>query len=121
MTAVVPAALFGELASGSKFCLDNPKILTMIMKFALVSAIGQSFIFYTIANFSPLVCTTVTTTRKVFSVLLSIFLKGHSMTPVGWSGVGIASMGILSELQDKSGKKHGHAEKEADKKGGKKK
>eukprot|EP00968_Pinguiococcus_pyrenoidosus_P029219 scaffold8416_cov267-Pinguiococcus_pyrenoidosus.AAC.3 len=44
-------------------------------RFAACSAFGQSFIFYTIANFDPLVCTTVTTTRKIFSVLLSIVLK----------------------------------------------
>ena len=62
---------------------------------------GQSFIFYTIATFDPLVCTTVTTTRKIFSVLLSIFLKGHSLPPAGWAGVALASAGILAEAAGK--------------------
>ena len=44
-------------------------------------------IFYTIANFDPLVCTTVTATRKIFTVLLSIFTKGHAMNQQGWAGI----------------------------------
>lgn len=39
-----------------------------VFQFAACSAIGQSAIFFTIANFDPLICTTVTTTRKIFSV-----------------------------------------------------
>jgi len=116
ITALVLSLALGELTTGTKFCLENPKVLTMILKFALCSAFGQSFIFYTIANFDSLVCTTVTTTRKVFSVLLSIFLNGHSMSPVGWTGLTIASLGILSELQDKSKGGHHGAEKKTEKK-----
>ena len=43
-----------------------------VANFCLCSALGQSAIFFTLANFDPLVCTTVTTTRKIFSVLLDI-------------------------------------------------
>ncbi len=84
---------------------SNPEVLSKIIKFALCSAVGQSFIFFTIANFDPLVLSTVTTTRKIFSVLLSIFLKGHSLSMVGWSGIALACGGIMSELVVKSGGK----------------
>jgi UDP-galactose transporter B1 len=46
-------------SSGLQFCLNNPLILQKILYFSICSAIGQSFIFFTIANFDPLVCTTV--------------------------------------------------------------
>lgn len=105
LTAAVFALFLGELTSGVNFMMANPIIFNKILKFAVCSAIGQSFIFYTIANFDPLVCTTVTTTRKVFSVLLSIFLNGHALDSVGWFGLALASGGILSELLDKSGHK----------------
>jgi len=106
--AVVISLFFGEINSGIDFCVKNPIMLEKILKFSVCSAIGQSFIFYTIANFDPLICTTVTTTRKVFSVLLSIFLNGHQLSRDGWFGIGLASLGILSELQDKSSsKEHG--------------
>eukprot|EP00542_Grammatophora_oceanica_P017425 CAMPEP_0194028574 /NCGR_PEP_ID=MMETSP0009_2-20130614/2503_1 /TAXON_ID=210454 /ORGANISM="Grammatophora oceanica, Strain CCMP 410" /LENGTH=319 /DNA_ID=CAMNT_0038668001 /DNA_START=295 /DNA_END=1254 /DNA_ORIENTATION=- len=109
LTATVIATLLGEMKTGATYCAENPEIMTKIVKFALCSAVGQSFIFYTIANFDPLVLSTVTTTRKIFSVMLSILLKGHSLSMVGWSGIALACSGILSELQAKmSGKKHAH-------------
>jgi len=110
-TAVVVALALGEFTSGLAYCASNPEILPMIVKFSLCSAVGQSFIFYTIANFDPLVLSTVTTTRKIFSVLLSIFMKGHSLSLTGWSGIGLACLGIVSELQAKAsgkGKSHSH-------------
>jgi solute carrier family 35 (UDP-galactose transporter), member B1 len=105
LTAVVLAFGLGEVASGTSFLLNNAGMLEKVFKFAVCSAVGQSFIFYTISNFDPLVATTVTTTRKVFSVLLSIFLNGHAVGPQGWVGIGLASTGILSELLDKTGEK----------------
>jgi UDP-galactose transporter B1 len=102
LTAIVIAVGLGEIQSGMAFCSANPEILTKIIKFSVCSAVGQSFIFYTIANFDPLVLSTVTTTRKIFSVLLSIFLKGHSLSVTGWSGIALACAGIISELGSKS-------------------
>lgn len=109
LVAAAIALYLGELQTGVAYCMNNPVILNKIMKFAVCSAIGQSFIFFTISNFDPLVCTTVTTTRKVFSVLLSIFLNGHPMSTQGWAGIGLASAGILSELQGGGHKKHDDA------------
>eukprot|EP00559_Dactyliosolen_fragilissimus_P008421 CAMPEP_0184863546 /NCGR_PEP_ID=MMETSP0580-20130426/11556_1 /TAXON_ID=1118495 /ORGANISM="Dactyliosolen fragilissimus" /LENGTH=321 /DNA_ID=CAMNT_0027361939 /DNA_START=265 /DNA_END=1230 /DNA_ORIENTATION=- len=109
LTAIVISFGLGEFTTGIDFCLANPEILSKIVKFSACSAIGQSFIFYTIANFDPLVLSTVTTTRKIFSVLLSIFLKGHSLSLTGWSGIGLACGGILSEVQAKRSTKKSHS------------
>ena len=106
ITAVVISVALGEIAPGLAFCTANPEVYSKIIKFALCSAVGQSFIFYTIANFDPLILSTVTTTRKIFSVLLSIFLKGHSLSATGWSGIALACSGIVSEMLAKMG---GHA------------
>lgn len=111
LTAAVVALGLGEFTNGLAFTTANPEIYSKIVKFALCSAIGQSFIFYTIANFDPLILSLVTTTRKIFSVLLSIFLKGHSLSLTGWSGISLACLGIMSELQAKAsgkGKQHSH-------------
>lgn len=105
LTAVVIAGILGEISSGVSYLVANPEILSKIARFAVCSAVGQSFIFYTIANFDPLVLSTVTTTRKIFSVLLSIFLKGHSLSLTGWSGIALSVSGILSELQAKAAAK----------------
>jgi UDP-galactose transporter B1 len=102
LTAAVVAIGLGEFTSGLAFCTANPDIMSKIIKFSLCSAVGQSFIFYTISNFDPLVLSTVTTTRKIFSVILSIVLKGHSLSLTGWSGIALSCGGILSEMQSKS-------------------
>ena len=101
LTACAFALGRGEIARGLSFCMENPEIWGKILRFGVCSAIGQSFIFFTIAHFDPLVCTTVTMTRKIFSVLLSILLKGHSLNLQGWSGVCLASAGILAEAMNK--------------------
>jgi UDP-galactose transporter B1 len=117
LLAVLVAGVNGEAATGSAFILANPEILTKVSLFAACSAVGQSFIFFTIATFGPLKVATVTTTRKIFSVLLSIFIKGHSLSPLGWGGIALGSLGIAGELIPKDCCKERKAEpKKEDKK-----
>lgn len=101
----------GEFFDGLAFLSKHySELLPMVVKFSFCSAIGQSAIFFTMANFDSLTVTTVTTTRKIFSVLLGIFQNGKPLEPMQWCGVGIASLGVLGELQEKFGadkeKKH---------------
>jgi len=102
-TAALLSLALGDFTSGVKFCTENPDVLEKMLKFSACSAVGQSFIFYTIANFDPLVCTTITTTRKIFSVILSILINGHKLSTQGWAGLAVASGGIMSEIFDKAG------------------
>jgi len=99
--AFIISISIGDFAQGWNFCSAHPQILTLVIQFSCCSAIGQSFIFYTVANFDPLVCSTVTTTRKIVSVLLSIILKGHTLSLQGLGGLSLAIGGILSEVHAK--------------------
>jgi UDP-galactose transporter B1 len=101
MFALILSTILGEFRQGLEYCSRNPEVFRLIWKFSLCSAIGQSFIFYTVARFDPLVCSTVTTTRKIFSVMLSILFKGHSVSMQGWMGLGLAIGGIVSEVVHK--------------------
>jgi hypothetical protein len=38
------------------WCMANPAVMKSILAYAACSAAGQSFIFYTISVFDPLVC-----------------------------------------------------------------
>mmetsp|Transcript_123058 Transcript_123058/g.223768 ORF Transcript_123058/g.223768 Transcript_123058/m.223768 type:complete len:154 (-) Transcript_123058:67-528(-) len=98
LVALVVAVVLGQVFTGIAFIVANPEILSKVLVFAACSAIGQSFIFFVVAEFGALKCATVTTTRKIFSVLLSIFLKGHPLSPVGWAGIALGSAGIVGEL-----------------------
>jgi len=99
--ALIVSVVTVEFSQGLKYCQQNPAVFQLIWKFSLCSAIGQSFIFYTLARFDPLVCSTVTTTRKIFSVILSILLKGHNVSGLGLVGLSLAVGGILSEISRK--------------------
>lgn len=101
ITAIVLCTCFGEFGPAISFLAANPSLYAVIIKFGLCSAFGQAFIFYLISTFDPLKCTTVTTTRKVFSVVWSIVTKGHKLSGMGWSGIALAFGGILGELEQK--------------------
>ncbi|CAE8718003.1 unnamed protein product, partial [Polarella glacialis] len=99
LSALAVAALLCELGPAVSFLQREPLVLSLVLKLSICSALGQSFIFYTIAEFDPLTLAFITTTRKVFSVLLSIFLKGHHLNLTAWFGVAVVFLAICSELQ----------------------
>ena len=73
----------GHLFGGLKFSVANPKCLYAILIYSLSSAVGQNFVYYTLTQFNPLVLTTVTTTRKIFSTLFSVFRNpNNSLSPM---------------------------------------
>lgn len=96
--SLVMAATFKELRSGISICRSNPALTSQILKFGVCGAMGQASIFYTIANFDSVVTTAVTTTRKLVSVLISLFEGGTQLTPAGYLGLSIASAGIIGEV-----------------------
>jgi len=65
------------------------------------AAIGQIFIFLTIYYFSTLMCTTITTTRKFFTILLSIRLYKHVFTTLQWTCVGMVFGGLYLGIAEK--------------------
>lgn len=83
------------------FVQQEPALRVLIVHFCICSAIGQSFVYYTVAHFDPLICTTITTTRKIVSVLWSISTKGHVLMYQGWIGVGVAILGLIAEVHSK--------------------
>ena len=110
LVAAALAAATGQATEGYAFCARHPDVLRAVVVYSLASAVGQNFIYFTITQFNPLVLTTVTTTRKIFSVLLDIVSRGYVLNGTQWSGVAAASLGVLGELQEKFGKKqHAHS------------
>lgn len=99
--ALTIALASNDWKHGWEFVSQNPEILRMIMLCCGCSAVGQSFIFYVVANFDPLVCSTVTTTRKIMSVVWSITTKGHVLSEQGSLGLLVAVSALLLEVQGK--------------------
>jgi len=95
--SAVAAAAFSELRQGWTFCRENPALTQQILKFGVCGAMGQASIFYTIANFDSVVSTAVTTTRKLMSVLISLFEGDGKLSAGGYVGLTIAGVGIIGE------------------------
>lgn len=72
-----------------------------ILLFGICGAIGQVGIFITLQHFSSVVLVTVTVTRKMISMLLSVILFGKSLNYQQWLGLFLVLGGILGESWSK--------------------
>merc|ERR1719498_2251305 len=95
----------GQIYSGPAFATKNPEVIPKILVFSLCSAFGQNFIFMTIRNFDPLICTTVTTTRKFFTILISVIAFGNKLNQNQWLAVALVFVGLCGEIYAKQQKR----------------
>ena len=89
-----------EGLGGFQYCfsVENHVLGIYIILFSLCSAIGQNFIFYTLASFGSMPLATITTTRKFFTILVSVLLFGHVLKAQQWMGVVMVFAGLGIEL-----------------------
>lgn len=87
LMALVALAVSGSLMEGVTYVIEHPALIDDLLIFAAASAAGQTFIFGMLFYFDSLILTTVTTTRKFVSILISVFANGHSLGPVQWFSV----------------------------------
>ena len=105
----LPSSLVSTSSSSSMegSIKSDISILNTILMLNLTAAMGQIFIFFTIQLFSPLMCTTITTTRKFLTILLSVWKFGHTFTVIQWFSIflvfGGLYLGIVSKFVGSSG------------------
>jgi len=92
--SIVTLQLFGFI----DFVMKYPAVLGDLVLLALLGTFGQIFIFYTIFNFSPLVLSIVTTTRKFFTVLASIVIYHHEINKWQWVSIALVFIGVFVEM-----------------------
>ncbi|KAF9533045.1 UAA transporter [Crepidotus variabilis] len=101
--------------SGSEFfeaiqwIQDHPGVKWPLVQFAMTGALGQLFIFETLQHFGSLTLVTITLTRKLFTMLLSVIIYNHTLTPGQWAGAAVVFAGISVEAGVK--RKEIHAKK----------
>eukprot|EP00227_Mantoniella_beaufortii_P012615 CAMPEP_0197575764 /NCGR_PEP_ID=MMETSP1326-20131121/1044_1 /TAXON_ID=1155430 /ORGANISM="Genus nov. species nov., Strain RCC2288" /LENGTH=346 /DNA_ID=CAMNT_0043138583 /DNA_START=85 /DNA_END=1125 /DNA_ORIENTATION=- len=102
LIALALALATGHLTDGVAFCTKNPEVTRAIGLYAVASVVGQLFIYFTITEFDPLVLSTVTTTRKIFSTVYSVLRSpGNSLSGVQWSGCGVVFAMLGWEVLEK--------------------
>ncbi len=65
----------------------------------------QNFIFMSLSTFGSVVNITITTTRKFFNVLLSVFYNKSALRPGQWVGVVLVFVGLAEQIVLKQRKK----------------
>ncbi|KAK8825606.1 hypothetical protein WA577_000779 [Blastocystis sp. JDR] len=109
LVSFATATLTGELRPGVQFLLRNRQCLWYAVQFGLCSSVGQMFILYTVRHFPPLVLSTITTTRKFFSILISVLFMGNEISFYQWIGVVLVFFGIFfDKMGSQKEKKHGN-------------
>lgn len=93
-----------EIVDFYQFAQRNPDIVLKIGAAAVVGSLGQIFIFMMISEFGPLPCSIVTTTRKFFTVLISVFFMGNPLIARQWLATVIVFGALLADAL--FGKKH---------------
>ena len=102
LTPLIPTSLLAVMAHGSIrelanaiiFLKRHPDVFWDVLGFAACGAIGQIFIFTALERFSSLMLTTVTVTRKMLTMLVSILWFGKKLTKGQVFGVALVFGGI---------------------------
>ena len=106
--AFLLAAGTGQLGTGLAFCARHVAAARNVAFYALASVIGQLFVYFTITEFDPLVLSTVTTTRKIFSTVYSAARSpAAAMTRAQWGGCAAVFAAIAWETLEKYRRAHG--------------
>ena len=92
-----------------QMCQDMGLLLVAL---GLSGAMGQVFIFVTIAKFGALTCSIIGLSRKITTLLASIYFYGHHLNGVQVSGLVISVTAMVMNFMGKS-KKGGHGHHDA--------
>ncbi len=89
-----------QIASSIRFCINHPSVNYDIFCIAFLQIFGQFSIYYIVMNFKQHIFPLIATTRKVFTVLLSIYIYNHKMNVYQWVALVIVFSGMIYELSD---------------------
>ena len=90
--------LTNELGPFVEFFQENPSVGICLVLIGITGAVGQGFIFYTIATFGPLTCSIITNVRKFFQIFLSVFMFSHAVTIPMFFFVCVVFIGLMLDV-----------------------
>ncbi|KAL3905911.1 MAG: hypothetical protein SGARI_004240, partial [Bacillariaceae sp.] len=92
------SVLTGQWSEGTRLLQNNGQLRMNVAILNVVVGVGQIFIFLCIAWYSSLVTTTITTTRKFFTILISVLHFGHAFTAGQWTSVVMVFGGLYLSI-----------------------
>jgi solute carrier family 35 (UDP-galactose transporter), member B1 len=107
LVLLIPMAVAsGQWEEGLRLLIRNEHLRWNVAILNAVVAVGQIFIFLTITWYSSLVTTTITTTRKFFTILFSVLHFGHTFSVGQWTSVVLVFSGLYLSIATEGKKKN---------------
>lgn len=97
-----------QLSDSLSYIATHPASLYDMAMFCVCGAMGQVFIFLTIESFGSVILVTVTVTRKLFTILISLFWFNHHLNWKQWTSVGLVFVALAMESFFKKTSHHHH-------------
>lgn len=99
LSMLIPLAMVtGQMGEGISLLENSEQLRMNVAILTGVVSFGQIFIFLCIDWYSSLVTTTITTTRKFFTILFSVIYFGHTFTAGQWASVFMVFFGLYLSI-----------------------
>ena len=88
----------GSLVPSLQFLVNYPTSLWLILQIGCLQVLGQVSIYYIVSNFKQHIFPLISTTRKILTVIMSIFIFGHYVNNTQWVAITIVFFGMFYEF-----------------------
>ena len=85
----------GSLFKCLHFMTNYPDALWNIVGIGILQVVGQISIYYIVANFKQHIFPLISTTRKILTVIISIFIFNHDVNSLQWLAIAIVFGGMF--------------------------
>ena len=85
----------GGFVEAVYFMIRHPPFISHVAVMSITSAVGQLFIYFTIAEFGPVTFTIIMTVRQGFAIMLSCIIYRHSVSLYGVVGIAVCFTAIF--------------------------
>ena len=79
--------LSGELIRSITFCMKHPTAFRDVLLIALLQIVNQKAIYYVVSNFKQHIYPLISTVRRLFSILASIYIFKHTLLGIQWVSI----------------------------------
>jgi UDP-galactose transporter B1 len=98
--SILMLTIQGQLKTSFEFCLTHKEISQDLLLYGTLSVAGQVSIYFIILNFKQHIFPLISTSRKVITVLLSIYIYKHPTNVWMWLALVLVFGGLIYELAD---------------------
>ena len=90
----------GSFQDSITFMVHYPQALMTILGIGVLQVFGQISIYFIVSNFKQHIFPLISTTRKILTVIISIFVFQHDINNYQWLAIIIVFIGMFYEFYE---------------------